>query len=161
MIILTCKDCGERKIETDFYAHPAMANGRLGSCKECVKARVRQHRIDNLDRIQAYDRDRGQLEHRKKANVIRGRRYKRESKKWREANPEKWAAHIKVNNALKRGELTKPNCCEACKRVRPLEGHHDDYSKPLHVRWLCRQCHGAHHRALNEAARNAAQLAAE
>jgi hypothetical protein len=29
-----------------------------------------------------------------------------------------------------------------------LHAHHDDYSEPLVVRWLCNRCYGAHHYAL-------------
>lgn len=27
----------------------------------------------------------------------------------------------------------------------PLHAHHDDYSKPLEIQWLCTGCHGAVH----------------
>jgi hypothetical protein len=43
---------------------------------------------------------------------------------------------------LKRGKITqKP--CEVCGELAQM--HHDDYSRPLDVRWLCREHHLAHH----------------
>lgn len=41
----------------------------------------------------------------------------------------------------------RPRACEACKQIRKLDGHHDDYSRPDDVRWLCRSCHMKHHYA--------------
>ncbi len=41
----------------------------------------------------------------------------------------------------KNNPTIKPNKCEMCKRIKPLDGHHEDYSKPLEVKWICRQCH--------------------
>lgn len=63
---------------------------------------------------------------------------------WRRANPHKYDAHLAVEAALRRGELVK-GPCEVCgvgesDGVR-IDGHHDDYSKPLEVRWLCRRHH--------------------
>ena len=29
---------------------------------------------------------------------------------------------------------------------RALHGHHEDYSQPLEVVWLCAPCHGLRHR---------------
>lgn len=58
-------------------------------------------------------------------------------------------AYSRVQNAIDRGILIRPLCCEHCKlpagkdslgRTR-LEGHHVDYSKPLVVVWLCDRCH--------------------
>ena len=36
--------------------------------------------------------------------------------------------------------------CEVCNTNVNIEAHHDDYSKPLEVRWLCRKHHCEHHR---------------
>lgn len=58
---------------------------------------------------------------------------------WRRANPEKYLAHVAVGAALSRGELTK-GCCEVC-GSSAVDAHHDDYSQPLKVRWLCRRHH--------------------
>lgn len=53
--------------------------------------------------------------------------------------PERHNAHQKVSNAIRRGKLLKENC-EKCGSDN-VEAHHDDYSKPLDVRWLCRKHH--------------------
>ena len=47
--------------------------------------------------------------------------------------------------AVRRGRIIKPSCCSACGREaekRSLHGHHEDYTKPLDVQWLCAECHG-------------------
>jgi len=38
--------------------------------------------------------------------------------------------------------------CEVC-GARPAEAHHDDYSRPLEVRWLCKRHHAEHHRIVS------------
>ena len=49
-----------------------------------------------------------------------------------------------VFGAVKVGLLV-PQPCEKCADTES-EAHHDDYDKPLEVRWLCRSCHYTHHR---------------
>ncbi|MFC3331681.1 hypothetical protein ACFOEM_04310 [Paenalcaligenes hominis] len=39
--------------------------------------------------------------------------------------------------------------CEVCGKSK-VDAHHDDYSKPLEVRWLCREHHMQHHARLDE-----------
>lgn len=56
---------------------------------------------------------------------------------------EKYRARGRLNDAIRKGKLTREPC-EVC-GVEPTEGHHDDYSKPLEVRWLCRAHHAQHH----------------
>jgi hypothetical protein len=55
-------------------------------------------------------------------------------KKMKDA-PEKVRAPQALRRAVKRGEI-KRQPCEVCGNPRS-QGHHDDYSKPLEVRWLC------------------------
>ncbi len=47
-------------------------------------------------------------------------------------------------NVYKRYGKLIPEPCEKC-GSREVEMHHDDYSKPLEVRWLCRPHHLAYH----------------
>jgi hypothetical protein len=77
----------------------------------------------------------------KKARVNRYFRYIRKY-------PEKYKAHLKLRDALRKGILTKQPC-EICGGTEDIEAHHDDYSKPLEVIWLCKNCHRLFHRFLN------------
>ena len=60
--------------------------------------------------------------------------------------------HDITEKAIKRGVL-HPQPCEMCgEEYRFKDGrlavqaHHDDYNKPLEVRWLCQKCHHAWHK---------------
>jgi ribosomal protein S27AE len=71
-------------------------------------------------------------------------------KKYREENPDIARAHDIVERAVKFGKIVR-RPCEICGAVR-TDAHHDDYTKPLEVRWLCRRCHKLHHLKLEAAA---------
>jgi hypothetical protein len=47
--------------------------------------------------------------------------------------------------AVRSGYLTRPDKCEVCMKECKPHGHHEDYSKPLDVQWLCRICHNHKH----------------
>jgi len=48
-----------------------------------------------------------------------------------------------VNKAVRDGIIYKSPYCQKCKMVLvPLEAHHEDYTKPYQVEWLCKKCHG-------------------
>lgn len=62
---------------------------------------------------------------------------------WRARNPEKRRAQNIVSSALRRGVLVKGSCERAGEDCGgKVHAHHDDYSKPLVVRWLCAVHHG-------------------
>ena len=49
-----------------------------------------------------------------------------------------------IANAAQRMGKIVPKPCEVC-GAEKAQKHHDDYSKPLLVRWLCRKCHDIEH----------------
>lgn len=57
-------------------------------------------------------------------------------------------AHSDVHRAVERGVLVRPTSCEKCGRAVSLHAHHEDYTKPLDVQWLCRSCHLRRHSQL-------------
>ncbi|HWZ86535.1 MAG TPA: hypothetical protein VN032_10060 [Thermoanaerobaculia bacterium] len=64
---------------------------------------------------------------------------------------QKILARARVYSAVASGRLTRPEACSACGRVGAVQGHHDDYSKPLEVTWLCVACHRARHASTRRA----------
>jgi hypothetical protein len=153
----TCFKCGIDKSTTEFYKHSAMADGLLGKCKSCTKADVRANYALRREHYQKYDRARNRLPHRIEA----GKQYQRTpegkaahiraSRNYHARYLDKKRAHHALSNAIRDGKLTK-GPCEVCGTTERIEGHHDDYSKPLEVRWLCFKHHKEHHRKLREAA---------
>ncbi len=53
-------------------------------------------------------------------------------------------ARALTNSYIKSGKLIKQHC-EVCNEIK-VEAHHDDYSKPLDIRWLCSKHHAEHHK---------------
>lgn len=53
-----------------------------------------------------------------------------------------------VRTAIRQKIIIKPSHCSSCSSSTPLQAHHDDYSQPLAVRWLCAFCHGEAHQRL-------------
>jgi hypothetical protein len=63
----------------------------------------------------------------------------------------KAACYAVYNKALRLGDIVRPTTCAECgvsyegSLVKLIQGHHEDYSKPLLVDWLCRKCHAKRH----------------
>ena len=132
-----CFKCGEEKPLTEFYKHPGMADGRVNKCKECNKRDVRENRLLKVEYYREYDNVRWQQD-----NSRRAKQYER-VQQWKEKNPEKYSAHIAVSNAVRSGKLVKIPC-EVC-GAEYVHAHHENYSEPLNVIWLCPSHHRRRH----------------
>ena len=60
-----------------------------------------------------------------------------------ERYPDHVSARATLENAVRTGKIEK-NVCEVCGDKNTV-AHHDDYSQPLKVRWLCHK----HHREIH------------
>lgn len=118
----TCVRCGVEK-DSDLFC-----TGKPRLCLECHRISSRNHRKSDKGRatIQAYSK----------------KRYQRTS--------DKSLARAKLRQAVEKGLIVKPQVCEDCPRAYGIEGHHDDYSKPLEVRWLCKMCHLVTHKRIKD-----------
>jgi len=132
-----CFKCLTIKDLNEFYKHPLMPDGHVNKCKLCNKKDVSEHRLKNIDKVRAYDRERG------------SRRTAKENKEYRQKYPKKYKAHQVVNYAIKSKRLFNQPC-EICGK-NETHGHHDDYDKPLNVRWLCAEHHHQWHAKYGEA----------
>lgn len=155
-----CFKCNIEKPLTEYYKHKAMSDGHLNKCKECTKNDVHKHRGENIEKVRAYDRNRPN-----KADRIKKQSdYHKDGKgrdihvlanrEYRERNPERYKANTSVSNAMRDGRLLRPSNCDKCGMDCKPQGHHDDYSKPLVVRWLCVSCHNEFHNFVREIFRN-------
>ncbi len=67
-------------------------------------------------------------------------------RRWEINNAEKHRAHRTIDNKVNSGRMNKPTHCECCGNGPCItQGHHEDYSKPLDVLWLCDICHRKTH----------------
>ena len=124
-----CFKCGQKKPLKEFYKHPQMGDGHLNKCKECSKKDVKENRKNKLEYYREYDRERG------------NRQTPEYRKNYDKRFPQKAKARRMVAYHMSKGSLVR-EACEVCGSEERTHAHHDDYAKPLNVRWLC----PAHHR---------------
>lgn len=143
-----CFKCNSEKPIDEFYKHSAMADGHLGKCIDCAKKDVAE-RVSFL-RLDpewiAKERARCRAKQARARAVGKATKPKLEHRKlWCKRNKHKKYAHSAVAHAVLSGKLIKPSVCSECGLPGIIQGHHDDYSKPLQIRWLCTKCHGKAH----------------
>lgn len=135
MRLKRCFKCQRELPADDFYRHPRMGDGRLGKCKRCTKLDVRANYQRRRGQYLAYDRARSKTPKRRKQLAESKERY-----------PVKEKSRQRLHTAIARGKAVR-RPCEVCGNPR-TDAHHDDYAKPLQVRWLCRLHHMRLHHEL-------------
>lgn len=150
--VKSCITCKTSKPLDEFYPHKRVKSGLSGNCKECTKASVKAARSRNPERYREWYRLYSHRPEVKAKNKLYAQgcgkeRRNKSTLEYMRRNPKKFGAQMMVRGALLCGLLHKKPC-EVCGSENRVQGHHDDYSKPLEVRWLCHPHHAEHHREM-------------
>lgn len=121
-----CSSCRNKKELSDFYSCPSRYDGVRAYCKQCTKVKQR----NNREYYRLYQKQRALVD-------VDFRKKRSEWSKKFDSNKKK--VHQKLSYALKTGKIDK-GTCSICGDIK-VDGHHEDYSKPLEVIWLCRKHH--------------------
>lgn len=155
----TCSKCKTEKPFVDYYKSKGGKHGLFSKCKECYLALCRKYRAENRDHYNRLTRNRqrkdyGPEKSAKQRAYIHKLRQTPEGremirgwyKTYNDKSAGKLAARSILNNAIKAGKVSSPGECSICGESGPVEGHHEDYTKPLDVVWVCVACHRFKHR---------------
>lgn len=130
-----CGTCEQTKEVSEFGKRKASHDGLSPKCKTCQRV---------------YDKARSKDKHRAEQRAIyaqteMGRLAGNKAKaKYAKNNPKRIKANVVVSNAVRDGKLFREPC-EVCGTEDRIHAHHDDYAKPLNVRWLCAEHHKQWH----------------
>lgn len=136
-----CSTCDEWLPAIKFYSSKKNTNGLASECRTChCKTSVASRDPEQSRQANRRYARRARLSH---PEVFRER--ERNASRNR-VQSERTIARNKLNAAVRRGDISKPEQCSECGEGKKLTAHHNDYSKPLEVEWLCYECHGKRHR---------------
>ena len=115
--VKTCSTCKKSRMLVCFSPDRRYRYGVSGRCRTCNNARVREWKRCSRKKVAGHNL------------------------KYVSENREKIRAHGYLGWAISIGKVVKPDRGETCDKRASLDGHHEYYSRPLEVKWLCRQCH--------------------
>ena len=131
----TCRVCLEQKGDENFNNVP-WGDGLHSMCKSCLSKKNKEkyqndkrYREKLIEYVKNYRKDRNKI------GVAQSL--------WKRKNIQKIKAQNAIDWEIRSGRI-KRLPCEKCGDPKS-EAHHDDYSKPLEVRWLCFRHHRIEH----------------
>ena len=138
-----CPGCSLTLSAELFYVRKTRFDGLSSYCKKCDYRRAKERAHKN------WDKHLDNQKRWKKAYYGDVSPYYLYKDRPRKRIKEHDSARDKLGKAVRRGDLIKPDKCSVCLTELPkskIHGHHEDYSKPLEVKWICQPCHGKIHR---------------
>lgn len=150
-----CSQCGDVKDSLEFSKDKQNKDGLRSWCKSCVKQYMKSYYEENKEYHKHRVKEYRQTEAGKAVLAAAKKKYRKteagkaadakKDKKRRIKYPKRYKARKAINNAIAARKISRQPC-EKC-GSEPAEAHHDDYGKPLDVRWLCPYHHREYHKS--------------
>lgn len=137
-----CTNCGQWLPKESFYS--CVQNKKWGIrsiCKSCNSQKGLLWQHNHPERKRQLNRD-WMKEYNKRPEV---KEKERNRSKLRNRSLKQKCRYL-LNEAVKEGRIIRPDVCPQCNSSTDVEAHHDDYFKPLEVKWMCPLCHAKYHR---------------
>jgi len=139
-----CYNCKCTKLMSEFNKNSSKKDGLCVWCRSCSSEGNKKHHKQTYE---TNCKNPEWIEKRRSYPVshVPTKEYSRKAAaKYRLINRDKVKARLLTDYEIRAGRITRMPC-EVC-GDNITEAHHDDYSKPLDIRWLCKKHHAEHHR---------------
>jgi len=146
LLVMETKYCTRCMCIRSLAAFPTPHNGRW--CRECNVQAAREYARKNRSSVNA-EKERWRRKNIDKVRQIQVRCNKKRKETQGNHVTMIQRVHRLVYKAVKSGKILKPNLCSLCHIPTRINAHHEDYSNPLDVVWLCHACHIARHKEIN------------
>ena len=144
-----CSVCHKYFPLSNFTNDKRPGRFRLSYCKTCerLKKEIYAKSPKGIAKRREYARGHPEkmAEYNRKYRARHPKEMRERQRNWALRNKEKTRAHKIVNRAIANGKMISMPCINCGKKAY---AHHDDYSKPMIVIWLCQLHHKARHREL-------------
>lgn len=133
--MVNCPQCGT-SFEPKIHRNGIIQKYCTPSCQVKYSSKIIYYRNRKNPSFLMKERARARKyrERNKEKGVLRQRDYRRKDKI-------RAKAHRDLSRAVMEKKIIKPEHCQLCGKNKPLDGHHNDYTKPLQIVWVCRLCH--------------------
>jgi hypothetical protein len=128
-----CPRCGIVKQLSEYHKDSVAKDGVRHICRVCSNLYSKMYRESHREYFRTYNNTHPE-------RLKKGTEYK---KKHRAIHPDRQRSRRMFLASVKVGKIERQPC-EVCGELY-ADGHHDDYSKPFSVRWLCEFHHRQHH----------------
>jgi len=139
-----CRKCCCESVKNSKKSPEAIAKKKLyvAEWQKANREKRLQQSRDWYQRNLEQARDKSLKATKKYLGTDHGKQKARErSANWEKNNPEKRRVHDRTMYAVKTGKIIRPNFCSKCNKECVPHAHHEDYTKPYDVLWLCSICH--------------------
>lgn len=127
-----CRICDNIKTYDEFSKNKSNTIGVSAYCSICMSKISKEYRINNPDSVKKSKQKYNKKSYNKKYHA----EYR---KKWLSKNKKRHEAHKIITALLRCGKIITHPCLK-CGNEK-VDAHHNDYSKPLEIIWLCRRHH--------------------